>query len=113
MFAQFVAWLRSLFGQKPQPSNDPPMTPVTTVYYFPIDHEGNEIGEPVPVGLNADGAADLSRLPADLRASLETSGVPDELGLRRFQPKDGSAFLSALLRTSNGYRRFRIAAKTV
>jgi hypothetical protein len=82
------------------------MTPVTTVYYFPVDHEGNEVGSPIQIGLNADGSADLSKLPPDLRSKLER-GTSDDLRMGVISPKDGERFLRALLETTNGYMRFR------
>jgi hypothetical protein len=82
------------------------MQHVATVYYFPIDAQGNEVGEPMPIGLLPDGSADLSKLPTDIKMSL-ASGVTDELKLGRVLPKNGPRFLSALLYASNGYSRFR------
>ncbi len=78
-----------------------------TMYYFPIDGDGNEIGEPIPVTLAADGSADLSRLPTELRKALEAFGVPDALHRDAIFPKDGERFLERLIEESNGYRRFR------
>ncbi|MBP9869485.1 hypothetical protein KBC59_02930 [Patescibacteria group bacterium] len=89
------------------------MNPVTQVYYFPVDHEGNEVGEPLAIGLNTDGTADLTKLPEAVIRDLTTSGVSDELKMGRVFPKDGARFLKALLHTSNGYRRFRSTIKNV
>jgi len=77
------------------------------VYYFPIDGQGNEVGEPVKIGLNADGSADLSGLPKEMRETYEAWGVPDELHNNRIFLKQGEQFLMALLRMTNGYVRFR------
>lgn len=78
-----------------------------TIYYFPIDGDGNEIGDLIPVMLSANGTADLSRLPAELRSTLESFGVPDALHRNAVFPKDGERFLERLIEESNGYRRFR------
>ncbi len=81
----------------------------TAVYYFPLDKEMEE-GEPVKVSLvERDGrlVADLSGLPEALRRTLEMRGVPDALHRESVLPTDGPAFLAALLRESNAYRRFR------
>lgn len=84
-------------------------TSPTAVYYFPLDKEMEE-GDPIEVSLvERDGRliADLSRLPDTLRRTLEARGVPDALHRESVLPTDGSAFLVALLRESNAYRRFR------
>ncbi len=78
-----------------------------TVYYFPIDGAGNETGEAIPVSLKADGSVDLSHLPSDMVRTYEVMGIPDEMHLGRLYPRNGEAFLQALLRMTNGYVRFR------
>ncbi len=85
------------------------MNPVTQVYYFPVRADGTETGESVLVDLNADGSANLSRLPADVRSRLD-QGIPNELRTGVLSPKDGETFLMALLRSTNGYTRFRTNA---
>lgn len=89
------------------------MTPLDHVYYFPIDAEGNDIGDPIKIGLNADGSADLSELPKNMKETLEAFGAPDEFRHHRLLPKDGKRFLAALLRLTNGYVRFRGSNKIV
>jgi len=76
------------------------------IYYVPTDASGQEIGEPIPVTLGADGVADLSALPEDLRQRL-AFGVPDEMHRGKVKPEEGERFLEALLLSSNPYRRFR------
>ena len=78
-----------------------------TIYYFPTDAKGNEVGEPCEVKLKDDGSADLSALPERLRETLEQFGTPDALHLGRIFPKDGRRFMNSLLANANGYRRFR------
>lgn len=80
---------------------------LSTIYHFPIDGQGNETGEALPITLNADGAADVSKLPIDLRETLESFGTPDELRTDRLFPSDGERFLNSLLANTSGYRRFR------
>lgn len=80
------------------------------VYYFPIDANGLEVGEPVRVDLNPDGSANLSRLPLTMRSHLEKFGVRNAL-LNRVTPKDGEAFLQSLLEMTNGYVRFRASPR--
>ncbi|MFZ2803868.1 MAG: hypothetical protein WA001_01460 [Patescibacteria group bacterium] len=82
------------------------------IYYFPMDADGNETGKAILIDLNQDGSANVSRLPEELRERLETFGVPDALHQTLLLPKDGSRFLDALLRTANGYTRFRSTDKT-
>lgn len=106
MFQKLAAWLRSLFGGQAAPSNDPPMDPVTQVYYFPVNADGTETGESILVDLNADGSANLSRLPEKIRSTLEM-GLPNRLRTAALEPADGKKFLEALLRSTNGYFRFR------
>lgn len=81
----------------------------TAVYYFPLNQEMEE-GSPIEVSLvEREGrlVADLSKLPEALRRTLETRGAPDALHRGSVLPTDGPAFLAALLRESNAYRRFR------
>ncbi len=80
---------------------------ISTIYYFPIDHEGNETGEAIPVTLKPDGTADVSKLPNELRASLECLGVPNTFRTKQLKPQNGFHFLEALLRETTGYKRFR------
>jgi hypothetical protein len=87
------------------------MEPLSRVYYFPIDGEGNEIGEPIPIELDARGVADLSKLPPEVQRVLRT-GFPKRLGLGMVKPWDGSLFLERLLEATNGYMRFRSSNST-
>jgi hypothetical protein len=80
---------------------------LTKVYYFPINNLGEEVGEPVPVVLQADGSVDVSLLPREERETLESMGAPDSDHRTMLFPKDGSEFLEGLLRLTNGYRRYR------
>lgn len=82
------------------------MSRTFTVYYFPIDASGVEVGDPILIDLNPDGSANLSRLPPAIRSHLETFGVRNAL-LNRLTAKDGEAFLRSLLEATNGYIRFR------
>ncbi|MBI5654166.1 hypothetical protein HZC53_00710 [Candidatus Uhrbacteria bacterium] len=81
---------------------------IRTIYYFPTDAKGNEVGEPIEVKLQQDGSADISALPEQLRKTLEAFGTPDELHFGQVFPKDGARFLKLLLNNANGYRRFRL-----
>jgi hypothetical protein len=83
------------------------MDPIERVYYFSVDANGHEIGEPILVDLAADGSANLDRLPESLRSHLEAAGVPDELHQGQIFSKDGARFLVGLLHSANPYRRFR------
>lgn len=109
MLRLLVGWIISLFSGRPTEKPQTSMNPVTQVYYFPVRADGSETGESILVDLNADGSANLSRLPAEVRSRLE-HGIPNELRTGTFSPKDGSAFLLALLRSTNGYTRFRTNA---
>lgn len=87
----------------------------TTIYYFPLER-GMEEGEPIEVSLvERDGRliADVSQLPEPLRRTLESRGVPDALHRGAVLPDAGPAFLAALLRESNPYRRFRSSSAPV
>ncbi len=90
---------------KPRESKSP--AELKRVYFFPHDSEGTEAGKPVSVELKADGTADISKLPENLRSRLENFGVPDEAHQEMLLPKDGENFLRALVRSTNGYVRFR------
>jgi hypothetical protein len=84
------------------------MSTLERVYYFPL---GTELAEedPIVIDLKSDGSADLSRLPQDVRSDLE-QGVASRsigsVGNRRY-PRDGQAFLRALLSRSGPYERYR------
>jgi hypothetical protein len=79
------------------------------VYYFPINGNHDETGDVYPVRLKEDGTADLSELPDDIRSSLKSFGIRNELRTRDLFPKDGKLFLQALIASANGYRRFRLS----
>lgn len=79
----------------------------TIVYYFPTNGDHEETGDVFPVRLKPDGSADLSKLPDEIRSTIESCGIPSELRTHKLYPKDGGAFLHALLLNANGYRRFR------
>ncbi|MBU1034845.1 hypothetical protein KKD42_03550, partial [Patescibacteria group bacterium] len=81
------------------------MDSIKKIYHFPINERGEEIGEPIPVVLRADGSADISLLPSNLKKHLTDFGVRDELHRGSIFPADGERFLRALLREANGYRR--------
>ena len=83
-----------------------------TIYYFPIDGNGEETGEAIPVTVK-NGTSDLSKLPKDLAETFEAFGAPDMLHQGRIYPKDGEVFLDALLRMTNGYLRFRSDGSSV
>ena len=78
----------------------------TSIYYFPIDATGKETGEAIPVTLDANGVADISKLPPDIQDVALTS-AQDITHTMALGPKDGARFLNALLRMTNGYIRFR------
>lgn len=84
------------------------MDSLKRIYHFPINEKGEEIGEPIPVVLQADGSADISLMPENLRKHYLNFGVPDELHQSAIFPTDGERFMKALLREVNGYRRFRL-----
>lgn len=84
------------------------MEDLREINYFPIDAEGNEIGDPVRVGVNPDGSADLSGLPEAMRVTFENLGVSTPITrMSPTFPKDGKKFLEVLLRQQNPYQRFR------
>lgn len=66
-------------------------------------------GQPTPIriGLAADGSADLSPLPEDVREHLSDFGVPDELHQDRVFATEGSRFLKRLLEEPSRYMVFR------
>lgn len=78
----------------------------TRIYYFPIDAMGKETGDAIPVELDANGVADISKLPADVQDVVLTS-ASDVTGTKLLSPQDGARFLNALIRMTNGYIRFR------
>jgi hypothetical protein len=85
------------------------MTIPARVYYFPLDDQQEE-GSPIEISLKEEGGvlvADLSRLPAGLRATLERQGASGPMHQDRLFPKDGISFLEALLSEASAYRRFR------
>jgi len=87
------------------------MKDIQKVYYFPIDAKGNEIEDPIRIGLKEDGSADLSGLPDAMRETLERMGTPDASHSGEYYPKDGVLFLRALVTLQNPYARFRIHAE--
>lgn len=89
------------------------MPSLTRIYHFPISAQGEEVSDPIEISLGADGVADLSKLPQDVRDTLEQFGAPDELHQDRVFPKDGEQFLEGLLRMTNGYYRFRTTPERV
>jgi len=82
------------------------MDTVSCIYFFAADALGKE-AEPVAIKLNADGSANLASLPEKVRGHLAMFGVPDALHKGVIYPKDGAAFLDALLDASNQVWRFR------
>ncbi len=84
----------------------PERDPIDMVYFFRVNGSGEEVGEPIRIGLLPDGKADLSLIPSGLRETWEADGVMDRMGLVT-KPEDGIAFLQALLDRSNPYERFR------
>ena len=82
------------------------MEPLTVIYYFPIDAHGNEVGEPIPVDINPDGSANLSRLPKEVREHFEGFGITNTWG-KRILPTQGTSFLHTLLYEADPYIRFR------
>ena len=75
--------------------------PLSEIWFLPMT-----AGQPVRVGLKADGSADLSGLPDDIRRNLEDFGVRDEMHRGQVKASEGSRFLTLLLASSNGYARF-------
>ena len=86
---------------------------LNAVYLFRVDGNGNEVGSPIHIGLCADGSADLALIPSALRETWLVNGVSTSRGLEVVMPKDGERFLSALLQSTNGYRRFRTSPKKI
>ena len=85
----------------------PYMQNLAHVYYFPIDADGNEVAEPIPVTIFADGSADISQLPEPMQKTFLRFGVPDELHQQGIFPREGERFLKQLLASANAYVRFR------
>lgn len=77
------------------------------IYYIPLDTELNEAGPPIPITLNADGTADVSKLPQNLQERLSVFGIPNSTHTNSLFPKDGESFLECLPDISNLYMRFR------
>jgi hypothetical protein len=96
----------------PRPANDNSAAEkehLTQVFWIETDTDGNESGKTFAISLDADGTADLSQLPTEVRETLETFGTFDKLADRRLFPKDGAHFLRALLANANAYQRIRRA----
>jgi|GEM_PF-3934394 len=111
LFARIFLAIRSFFtaflGAKPMLTSSKTMDLPDKIYYFPVDANNKETGEAILVDLNANGSANLSRLPETLRHTLESEGVSDTLRLQPIMPSAGKQFLMALLRRTNPYFRFR------
>ncbi len=84
---------------------------VKEVWY--IHRPKGERPKSVRVGLAADGSADLSPLPDDVRVHLTDFGVPDEAHRGSVFPSEGSRFLQRLLEEPSRYRVFRASPDTV
>lgn len=82
------------------------------VYFFPLDDKLNETLPVIPVELRPDGSADITKLPAELQDRLNTFGISDPTRIATLYPKDGEAFLEALVESSNLYFRFRHEPET-
>jgi hypothetical protein len=78
------------------------------VFHMLLDEHGEETGAYETISLAADGSADLSGV-ADARRveTWKQFGLPDRLHIGQVFPRDGSAFLAALLRSNNQINRFR------
>lgn len=83
------------------------------VFMFRVDGEGVEIGEPLPITLLPGGSADLSHVSPAQRETWEKIGVCPPGGMDFVKPKNGRAFLQALLQSTNGYHRFRRSSERV
>ncbi len=90
-----------------------PETRLSAVYLFCLNGNGEEVGEPIKIGLLTNGTADLSMIPSGLRETWNNDGISDALGLIAVYPKNGEAFLRALLLRSNGYERYRSSPKKI
>jgi hypothetical protein len=77
-----------------------------TIYYFPIDGEGNE-QEPLAIVLSEDGKVDLSMLPKAMAELLAVAGIPGPGHLGQVYPTAGPIFLEALIAWAHPYARFR------
>ncbi len=77
-----------------------------TVYFFAVDKQGHE-SDPVEISLGPDGAIDISNLPQDIQQTFVELGIQNALHTGALFPKDGQAFLDALLKIAHSAWRFR------
>lgn len=83
------------------------MTHGSEIRFFPVDSQLKETDKSFSVHINEQGIVDLANLPDKEQRTLESFGLPNEMGDGRLFPKDGERFLQALQRSTNGYRIFR------
>lgn len=84
---------------------------VKEVWY--IHYPKGERPKSIRIGLAADGSADLSPLPDDVRQHLVDFGVPDEAHRGTVYASEGSRFLERLLEEPSRTRVFRASPVTV
>jgi hypothetical protein len=88
-----------------------PNTEVKEIWF--IHYPKGERPKSIRIGLAADGSADLSPLPEDVRKHLADFGVPDEAHQGKIFASEGPRFLQRLLEETNRYRVFRASPDTV
>lgn len=79
----------------------------TRISYIPLDNDLREQAPAIPIDLLPDGTADLSNLPSALQNQLTMFGVQNATHTGSLFPRDGEAFLEALLEWNDLYQRFR------
>lgn len=89
-----------------------PNTQQVTEIWF-IHYPKGERPKSIRIGLAADGSADLSPLPDDVRKHLADFGVPDEARRGTIFASEGTRFLERLLEEPSRYRVFRASPDTV
>ncbi len=78
-----------------------------------IQYTKGEGPKSIRIGLKADGSADLSPLPDDVRQHLADFGVPDESHYGKVPASEGSRFLQRLLEEPSRYMVFRATPENV
>ncbi|MBD3251141.1 hypothetical protein GF380_01570 [Candidatus Uhrbacteria bacterium] len=78
-----------------------------TIYFYNIDATGKEVEPAYPITMNDDGTIDLSKLPSEIRETLETLGVKAVTGENDLLPADGELFFNQLTAVKTPYMRFR------
>lgn len=77
-----------------------------TLIYTTVDSKTLKDAAEYQLTLNADGSADLSALPAEIRTQWEVYGLTGR-GYGHAHPKEGSIFFNILLARANAYFRVR------